>query len=49
MFYSNPGLYAVMVKAHMYKYGTIREQLVKIEVKNHEHGFKNSNAQYQIN
>ena len=43
-----PGLYAMMAKAHMYKYGTTREQLADVAVKNHEHGFNNPNAQFRM-
>ncbi len=43
-----PGLYAMIARAHMEKYGTTREQLAEVAVKNHEHGLKNPNAQFQI-
>ena len=43
-----PGLYAMMARAHMEKYGTTREQLAEVAVKNHDHGLKNPNAQFQI-
>ena len=43
-----PGLYAMMAKAHMHKYGTTREQLADVAVKNHDHGFKNPNAQFRM-
>lgn len=43
-----PGLYAMMAKAHMHKYGTTREQLADVAVKNHEHGYKNPNAQFRM-
>lgn len=43
-----PGLYAMMAKAHMHKYGTTREQIADVAVKNHEHGYKNPNAQYRM-
>ena len=41
-----PGLYALMAVAHMHKYGTTRDQLSAVSVKNHSNGAKNPNAQY---
>lgn len=41
-----PGLYAMIALAHMEKYGTTREQLAKVAVKNHKNGLLNPNAQY---
>jgi acetyl-CoA C-acetyltransferase len=41
-----PGLYALMARAHMEKYGTTREQLAMVSVKNHKNGAKNPLAQY---
>jgi acetyl-CoA C-acetyltransferase len=41
-----PGLYALIARAHMQKYGTTREQLAKVAVKNHHNGSKNPLAQY---
>jgi len=41
-----PGLYALMARAHMEKYGTTREQLAMVSVKNHKNGSKNPIAQY---
>jgi len=41
-----PGLYALMARAHMEKYGTTRDQLAHVAVKNHKNGAKNPNAQY---
>ena len=43
-----PGLYAMMARAHMAKYGTTRDQLAQVAVKNHDNGSKNPNAQYQM-
>jgi acetyl-CoA C-acetyltransferase len=43
-----PGLYALIARAHMDKYGTTLEQMADITVKNHENGSHNSNAQYQF-
>jgi acetyl-CoA C-acetyltransferase len=42
-----PGLYAMIATAHMEKYGTTREQLAAVAVKNHRNGSKNSNAQFR--
>jgi acetyl-CoA C-acetyltransferase len=42
-----PGLYAMMAVAHMESYGTTREQLAMVAVKNHENGSKNPLAQYR--
>ncbi len=41
-----PGLYAMMARLHMEKYGTTREQLAQVAVKNHFHGSLNPMAQY---
>lgn len=41
-----PGLYALMAKSHMEKFGTTREQLAQVAVKNHENGSKNPLAQF---
>lgn len=41
-----PGLYALMARSHMHKYGTTREQLAQVAVKNHENGSKNPLAQF---
>ncbi|MCH8806473.1 MAG: thiolase domain-containing protein [Planctomycetes bacterium] len=41
-----PGLYALIAVDHMHRYGTTREQLADVSVKNHEHGSHNQYAQY---
>jgi len=41
-----PGLYAMMAVAHMHHYGTTREQLAMVAVKNHDNGSKNPLAQF---
>ncbi len=41
-----PGLYAMMANAHMAKYGTTREMLSAVAVKNHVNGSMNPAAQY---
>lgn len=43
-----PGLYAMIAKAHMEKYGTTRRQMAAVAVKNHENGSKNPNAQFPM-
>ncbi len=43
-----PGLYAMMAVAHMEKYGTTREQLAHVAVKNHDNGSMNSRAQFPM-
>jgi acetyl-CoA C-acetyltransferase len=43
-----PGLYAMMARAHMHKYGTTRKQLAQVSVKNHDNGLKNPHAQYRM-
>ena len=42
-----PGLYAMIARAHMHRYGTTREQLAQVAVKNHKNGALNPNAQFQ--
>jgi acetyl-CoA C-acetyltransferase len=42
-----PGLYAMMARAHMHEFGTTREQLAQVAVKNHYHGSMNSRAQFR--
>lgn len=41
-----PGLYALIARAHMERYGTTREQLAMVAVKNHENGAHNPLAQF---
>jgi acetyl-CoA C-acetyltransferase len=43
-----PGLYAMMARAHMHRYGTTREQLASVSVKNHKNGAKNPYAQFRM-
>ncbi|MEM3112385.1 MAG: hypothetical protein QXY90_05025 [Candidatus Anstonellales archaeon] len=43
-----PGLYATMATAHMSRYGTKVEHLMKIGIKNHENGALNPKAQFNI-
>ncbi len=41
-----PGLYAMMARAHMDRYGTTPEMLAQVAVKNHDNGALNPMAQY---
>jgi acetyl-CoA C-acetyltransferase len=41
-----PGLYAMIARKHMDTFGTTREQLAHVAVKNHRHGALNPLAQY---
>ncbi len=41
-----PALYALLAQAHMQKYGTTRQQLAEVSVKNHFHASLNKKAQY---
>lgn len=42
-----PGLYAMIARLHMHKYGTKQEQLAAVAVKNHHNGTMNPKAQFQ--
>lgn len=42
-----PGLYALMARRHMHKFGTTEEQMAQVAVKNHKNGTLNPHAQYQ--
>lgn len=41
-----PGLYAMMAKVYMNKYGLTREELAQVPIKNHRHSVHNPHAQY---
>ena len=41
-----PALYALMAKAHMAKYGTTKNHLASVSVKNHYHASMNDKAQF---
>lgn len=43
-----PGLYAMIARAHMHQYGTTREQMARVAVKNHANGSRNPNAQFPM-
>jgi len=43
-----PGLYAMIARAHMEKYGTTRDQLAEVAVKNHRNGSLNPKAQFPM-
>jgi len=42
-----PGIYAMMATRHMYEYGTTKEQLAQVAVKNHANGALNPYAQFR--
>ena len=42
-----PGLYAILARSHMDKYGTTEEQMASVAVKNHYHASLNPNAQFR--
>ncbi|MBC7114593.1 MAG: acetyl-CoA C-acetyltransferase [Archaeoglobi archaeon] len=42
-----PGLYAMIATLHMHRYGTTREQMAMVSVKNHENATKNPYAHFQ--
>lgn len=42
-----PGLYALMARRHMHNFGTTKEQMAMVAVKNHKNGTLNPHAQYQ--
>ena len=42
-----PGYYALMAQRHMHDFGTTREQMLGVAVKNHHYGSKNPKALFQ--
>ena len=42
-----PGIYAMLATRHMYEYGTTKEQLAQVAVKNHANGALNPYAQFR--
>ncbi|MBI2922339.1 MAG: thiolase domain-containing protein [Planctomycetes bacterium] len=42
-----PGYYALFAQAHMHAFGTTRQQLAQVAVKNHYYGARNPNALFQ--
>ena len=42
-----PGVYAMMAVRHMHEYGTRREQMAAVAVKNHANGARNPKAQFR--
>ncbi|MGD8395606.1 MAG: acetyl-CoA acetyltransferase, partial [Candidatus Eiseniibacteriota bacterium] len=42
-----PGYYAMFAARHMHEFGTTREQLLQVAVKNHYYGARNPNALFQ--
>jgi len=45
--YTFPGHFALVARKHMHEFGTTREQLSMVSVKNHKNGAKNPNSQYK--
>jgi acetyl-CoA C-acetyltransferase len=43
-----PALYAMIARLHIHRYGTTREQLAAVAVKNHQNGCNNPISQYQM-
>jgi acetyl-CoA C-acetyltransferase len=43
-----PALYAMIARLHMHRYGTTREELAAVAVKNHHNGCMNPISQYQM-
>jgi acetyl-CoA C-acetyltransferase len=43
-----PGLYALMARRHMHEFGTTREQLAEVSVKNHSNAKHNPFAQFRF-
>ena len=43
-----PGIYAMIALRHMYEYGTTKEQITGVAVKNHRNAAKNPNAQLRF-
>lgn len=43
-----PGLYAMIARRHMHVFGTTREQLAMVAVKNHANAVNNPNAQFRF-
>lgn len=41
-----PGVFGLLTKRHMHEYGTTRDQLAEVAVKNHYHGSLNPRAQF---
>ena len=42
-----PAYYAMFANAHMHKYGTVRENLLQVAIKNHYYGARNPNALFR--
>src|SRR5437867_7851820 len=42
-----PGVFALIARAHMQRYGTTEAQMAAVAVKNHRHGALNPKAQFQ--
>jgi acetyl-CoA C-acetyltransferase len=42
-----PALYAMIARLHMHRYGTTREELASVAIKNHRHAVHNPRAQFR--
>src|SRR5215467_5157087 len=42
-----PGVFALIARAHMTRFGTTEEQMAHVAVKNHRHGILNAKAQFR--
>lgn len=42
-----PGVFAMVARRHMHQYGTTREQMAQVSVKNHDNGALNPRSQFQ--
>ena len=42
-----PGAFAMIMQEHMARYGTTREQIAQVSIKNHDNGANNPKAQFQ--
>ena len=42
-----PGAFAMVMEQHMEKYGTTREQIAEVSIKNHRNGLNNPKAQFR--
>ena len=42
-----PGAFAMIMQAHMNRYGTTREQIAQVSIKNHQNGLNNPKAQFR--
>jgi acetyl-CoA C-acetyltransferase len=45
--YTFPGYFGLVARRHMFEFGTTREQIAMVSVKNHKNGAGNPNSQYK--